>query len=129
MNSIEIKLKRVYERPSKDDGFRVLVDRLWPRGVSKADASLASWMKEIAPSDELRRWFDHDPDKWDEFRRRYEMELEANRNFVELLKGRIAAGPVTLVYAARNAEYNHAVALRDYLTRVIGADSRQATHK
>jgi uncharacterized protein YeaO (DUF488 family) len=109
------RLKRVYEAPSADDGFRVLVERLWPRGVSKERAALDLWLKDAAPSPELRQWFNHDPARWNEFRKRYAAELEARGEAVDLLRGREKEGPVTLVYAARDEEHNGALALKQYL--------------
>ncbi len=110
-----IILKRAYDAPASGDGFRVLVDRLWPRGVSKEDAALDRWMKEVAPSDNLRRWFDHDPEKWDEFRRRYRDELKGRDEEVAFLKEKSEEGTLTLVYAAKDTEHNNAVVLKDYL--------------
>lgn len=110
-----IRLKRAYEEPAPDDGFRVLVDRLWPRGVSKEELALDRWMKEIAPSDELRRWYDHDPKRWDEFCERYEAELDGREEEVAVLKERSEEGTLTLVYAAQDRAHNNAVVLRDYL--------------
>ena len=111
-----IQCKRVYDEASPEDGARVLVDRLWPRGVSKDEAMLDAWLREIAPSDELRTWFGHDPDKWDEFCRRYHSELDEKGEFVDALREKEAeAGPLTLVYAAKDREHNNAVALKNYL--------------
>jgi uncharacterized protein YeaO (DUF488 family) len=112
-----IKLKRVYEEPSKDDGERVLVERLWPRGLSKERAGVDLWLKDVAPSAELRRWFNHDPAKWEEFRQRYWRELEHNPEAVDLLRKKGRAGTVTLVYAARDEEHNGALALQQFLKR------------
>lgn len=111
-----IRTRRVYEAPADDDGFRVLVDRLWPRGVSREDAALDRWMKEIAPSDELRAWFDHDPERWDEFRARYARELAEKAEEIGFLREKAGEGPLTLVYAAKDTEHNNAVALAAYLT-------------
>lgn len=108
-----VKIKRIYEEPDPADGKRVLVDRLWPRGISKERALVDWWLKEIAPSDELRRWFGHDPDRWEVFRLRYRSELEANRAVVEELRSLAAKGPVTLLFAAKDEERNNAVVLRD----------------
>ena len=113
--AIELRLKRAYDEPDKADGQRILVDRLWPRGLSKEKAHIDHWEKEIAPSDELRRWFGHDPEKWSEFQRRYREELRANGEAVTALRGRIGGKAATLVYAAHDAEHNNAVALRDFL--------------
>lgn len=113
-----IQCKRVYDEPSPDDGTRVLVDRLWPRGVSKEEAELDAWMKEVAPSDELRTWFDHDPEKWEAFRRRYREELSENEDAVASLHEAATKGTLTLVYSAKDREHNNAVVLRDYLKRL-----------
>lgn len=110
-----IALKRAYDAPSRTDGCRVLVERLWPRGLSKRDAKVELWPKDVAPSTELRRWFDHDVDKWDEFRRRYFEELDARPEALAPLRERIEAGQVTFVFASRETRYNNAVALREYL--------------
>ncbi len=110
-----VRLKQAYEPPSADDGIRILVDRLWPRGVSKVDAKLDQWMKEIAPSTELRKWFGHDPKKWQEFRRRYIAELAARREQIEHLRELAKTGVVTLVYSARDEAHNDAVVLREVL--------------
>ena len=110
-----VRIKRAYEAPAPADGTRVLVDRLWPRGVRKADAGIATWMKEIAPSDPLRRWFGHDPRRWPEFRRRYRAELGHHGDWVAQLRELVRKGPLTLVYAARDEEHNQAVVLREVL--------------
>jgi uncharacterized protein YeaO (DUF488 family) len=111
-----ILLKRAYEPPAAEDGQRFLVERLWPRGVRKADLRLAGWLKQVAPTPELRRWFGHDPRKWSEFKRRYLDELRANEDALGPLRDASRRGPVTLVYGARDTEHNAAVALREYLT-------------
>lgn len=111
----DIRLKRAYEPPAAADGTRILVDRLWPRGVRKADLAIDRWLKEVAPSAELRRWFGHDPARWAEFRRRYAAELAAGPEPLAELRRAAAAGPVTLVYAARDEAHNHAVLLRELL--------------
>jgi len=122
-----IRTRRVYEAPADDDGFRVLVDRLWPRGVSREDAALDRWMKEIAPSDELRTWFGHDPERWDGFRARYARELDEKAEEVDFLREKAGEGTLTLVYAARDTEHNNAVALAAYLTGDRGqGESRDA---
>jgi uncharacterized protein YeaO (DUF488 family) len=108
---MDIKIKRVYERPDKTDGTRILVDRLWPRGLTKAKAKVDLWLKEIAPSTELRKWFGHEPDKWAEFKKRYHAELKKNGEQVALLKEEIEKGVVTLVYGAKDEEHNEAVVL------------------
>ncbi len=110
-----VRLKRVYEPADAGDGLRVLVDRLWPRGIRKDDAMVARWMKDIAPSSELRIWFAHDPARWDEFRRRYRAELAANADSLIELRTLARTGPLTLVYSARGPVHNHAVVLRDAL--------------
>jgi uncharacterized protein YeaO (DUF488 family) len=110
-----IKLKRAYEVPESDDGYRILVDRLWPRGVSKDSARIDLWLKGIAPSAVLRKWFGHDPLKWSEFRDRYFHELDKNPEVVEQLKEHVRHSMVTLVYGAKDQEHNHAVALKEYL--------------
>lgn len=110
-----VRLKRAYEPPSPDDGTRVLIDRLWPRGVSKDHAALDQWMKDIAPSTELRKWFGHDPAKWDEFRRRYAAELHRHADLLEQLRVLAQKGPVTLVYSAHDELHNDAVELRNVL--------------
>ncbi|HEY8459325.1 MAG TPA: DUF488 domain-containing protein [Blastocatellia bacterium] len=112
-----IKLKRAYEKPARDDGERILVERLWPRGLTKAKAKVDLWMKDIAPSAELRKWFGHDPDKWDEFRRRYQKELKSKGDLIKLLKRKAKAGAITLIYAARDEEHNSAVALKQFLQK------------
>jgi uncharacterized protein YeaO (DUF488 family) len=112
---VSISLKRAYEDPAPSDGCRILVERLWPRGLSKQDAEIDLWAREAAPSTELRRWFDHDPDKWAEFRRRYFEELHGRRDAVETILERIRAGPVTFVFASRETRFNNAVALKAYV--------------
>jgi uncharacterized protein YeaO (DUF488 family) len=112
-----IRLKRVYEPPSPDDGPRILVERLWPRGVNKQTAAIDHWAKEVAPSPELRRWYGHDAEKWDEFRRRYWSELDKNLEALDDLKRWLKEGPVTFVYAARDEEHNSALVLKEYLER------------
>lgn len=112
-----IRLKRAYDKPSKNDGHRVLVDRVWPRGVSKEDADLDEWMKEAAPSTGLRKWFGHDPDKWEEFSRRYYKELDKNSESLKPLVQRAKKGRITLVYGSKEARYNNAVALKEYLEK------------
>jgi uncharacterized protein YeaO (DUF488 family) len=111
------KLKRAYEKPSRTDGFRVLVERLWPRGVSKERAKLALWLKEVAPSAELRTWYGHDVAKWKEFQKRYAAELKDKTDELRLLKRRAAEGDVTLIYAAHDEEHNSALVLKRVLER------------
>ena len=110
-----IQLKRAYEEPSRRDGFRVLVERLWPRGVSKEEAHLDLWLKDVAPSTELRKWFGHDPAKWKEFQQRYRAELKDKKDALKLLKEKARAGTVTLVYGARDEEHNGALVLKKVL--------------
>ena len=111
-----LAIKRVYEAKSDDDGFRILVDRLWPRGETKEKAGVDLWLKEVAPSNELRKWFGHDPEKWDEFKKRYIEELRANPDAVSELKQAIRGHKkVTMVYGAKDEERNQAVVLRDFL--------------
>jgi uncharacterized protein YeaO (DUF488 family) len=110
-----VRLKRAYETPEKTDGTRILVDRLWPRGVSKAEAKLDEWIKEIAPSTELRTWFGHDPRRWDEFRKRYRAELAEHAETLKDLRRRAREGPITLVYSARDEIHNDAVVLRNVI--------------
>ena len=107
-----VRLKRAYEPAAAGDGTRILVDRLWPRGVSKQRAAIDCWMKDIAPSTALRKWFGHDPARWDEFRRRYAKEVRAHADLLDQLRALARQGPVTLVYAARDEEHNDAVELR-----------------
>ncbi|WP_333582224.1 DUF488 domain-containing protein [Methanoculleus bourgensis] len=110
-----IRIKRVYEEPSEDDGLRILVDRLWPRGLSKAKAKVDRWEKDLAPTTELRRWFGHDPAKWEEFLQRYRAELEGKEEALARLRREANDGTVTLLYAAKDEEHNNAVALKRYI--------------
>lgn len=112
---MSIQLKRVYASTDPHDGFRILVDRLWPRGMSRRAAHIDLWLKEVAPSSPLRKWFGHDPTKWAVFRDRYFSELRSNPEAIEPLNEHVHRGVVTFVYAARDTEYNHAVALKQYL--------------
>ena len=111
----KIRIKRVYEKPEREDGFRILVDRLWPRGFTKERAAVDLWLKEVAPTTELRKWFSHDPAKWTEFKKRYLHELKENKEVVSLLKEQIKNSDVTLVYAAKDEEHNEALVLRSFL--------------
>jgi uncharacterized protein YeaO (DUF488 family) len=108
-----VKLKRAYEPPAATDGTRILIDRLWPRGISKKKAALDQWMKEIAPSTKLRKWFGHDPARWGEFRRRYAAEVHDNAVLLDQLRSFARRGPITLVYSAHDELHNDAVVLRD----------------
>ena len=110
-----IKIKRIYEKAERGDGFRILVDRLWPRGVSKDKAKLDLWLKNIAPTDSLRKWFNHDPKKWSEFQKRYKTEIKANKEALDQLKGIIKKEKmITLLYAAKDKEHNEAIVLLKY---------------
>jgi uncharacterized protein YeaO (DUF488 family) len=123
ITAANVRLKRAYEPAKSDDGSRILVDRLWPRGVSKADAALDQWMKEIAPSTELRQWFGHDPARWQEFQRRYAEEVRQQPALLRQLRDLARNGPVTLVYSAHDELHNDAVVLRQLLLgRKIGGD-------
>jgi uncharacterized protein YeaO (DUF488 family) len=113
-----IKLKRVYEEAERSDGFRILVDRLWPRGLSKEKARIDLWLKNVAPSNELRKWFAHQPEKWGGFKRRYFKELDDSKSeLTKLIQKKAEEGVVTLLYAAKNEKYNNAVALKEYLEK------------
>ena len=112
-----ISLKRAYEPPEPSDGCRILVERLWPRGVSKQDAKIDLWLKEAAPSTELRRWFNHEPDKWPEFKRRYFKELASCEEALQPIRERVRAGRVTFVFASREQRFNNAVALKEYVQK------------
>jgi uncharacterized protein YeaO (DUF488 family) len=116
----EVHIKRAYDPPSPEDGRRILIDRLWPRGVSKKRAHLDLWLKEVAPSAQLRRWFGHRPERWLEFRARYREELRSNRAVGDLTQA-VASGPITLVYGAKDRQHNDAVVLAEHLTTVLGA--------
>jgi uncharacterized protein YeaO (DUF488 family) len=112
---MDIRIKRAYEEPSDEDGTRILVDRLWPRGISKERARIDFWPKAVAPSNELRKWYGHDPAKWEEFKERYFAELEAGPEGLEELQEQAQGGVVTFVYSSKERELNNAVALREYL--------------
>lgn len=114
---LDIRLKRAYEEPGSSDGRRILVERLWPRGVTREAAALDDWMKDIAPSAELRKWYGHEPDRWPEFQKRYARELANKLALVEELRSQCAAGPVTLIFAARDEARNSAVVLKAVLER------------
>jgi uncharacterized protein YeaO (DUF488 family) len=111
----QIFLRRAYEPPGPHDGQRILVDRVWPRGVSKEEAHLSSWQRDVAPSNDLRRWFGHDPARWDEFRTRYHAEIDAHPDVLQPILEAVKKGDVTLVYGARDEEHNQAVALKQFL--------------
>jgi uncharacterized protein YeaO (DUF488 family) len=110
-----IRTKRVYEEPSRDDGRRILVDRLWPRGITKADAKIDFWAKQIAPSNELRRWYRHEDSKWSEFKRRYYAELADDPKAITELRDRMGSGVVTFIYSSKETKRNNATALKEYL--------------
>jgi uncharacterized protein YeaO (DUF488 family) len=117
LQGMDIRMKRAYEPADDSDGYRVLIDRLWPRGVSRERAELDEWIKELAPSGELRQWFGHDPARFDEFRRRYADELRSQRPLLTALRRRARLGTLTLVYSARDTEHNDAVVLAEVLRR------------
>lgn len=115
-----IRCKRIYEQPSRDDGRRVLVDRLWPRGISRETARIDDWLKELAPSDQLRHWYGHDPARWDEFRHRYRLELADKDPLLDQLLREAGQGPVTLLFAAKDAEHSNAAVLKEFLEEHTG---------
>ena len=110
-----IRIKRAYEPPTDDDGTRILIDRLWPRGVKKENLALDQWAKELSPSTELRQWFGHDPARWQEFRRRYAAQLRQRTDLLDPLRALARKGPITLVYSAHDEAHNNAVAMREFL--------------
>lgn len=113
-----IKIQRIYDKASEEDGFRILVDRLWPRGMSIDKAKVDLWLKEVAPSDELRKWFSHDPQKWQEFKKRYEKELKGKQELLRIIKQADKEnGTVTILYSAKDEEHNQAVALFAFLQK------------
>ena len=120
MKNSVIKLKRAYDAADSTDGTRFLVERLWPRGIKKTALPLEAWLKDVAPSTALRRWFGHDPKKWSEFRRRYFRELAGNTDALELIIKAAHHGPVTLVYSSHDTKHNNAVALKDYVEAQVG---------
>ncbi|CAN5487744.1 DUF488 domain-containing protein [soil metagenome] len=122
-----VQIKRIYVAPSKEDGYRVLVDRLWPRGVSKERANLDLWLKEIAPSTELRKWFDHDVAKWPEFKTKYRQELRDSEAMTAQLKELASHQTVTLLFAARDEEHNEAVVIRDFLEKCSSVSPNSPT--
>lgn len=123
-----VRLKRVYEAPAPEDGQRFLVDRLWPRGVKKEAAGLTAWLKDLAPSDELRRWFNHDPARWEEFRERYRRELAAPpcQALLQDLARRARTQTVTLVFAAKDAAYNNAQVIKEVLLDILADNTQEA---
>jgi uncharacterized protein YeaO (DUF488 family) len=110
-----IQLKRAYDKPEKGDGFRVLIDRIWPRGVRKEDLKLDEWLKSLAPSTELRKWFGHDPAKWEEFKKRYFRELSAHPDEIRMLREKMRDGPLMIVFGSKEERFNNATALKEYL--------------
>lgn len=112
-----IKIKRIYDPVADDDGKRILVDRLWPRGIKKENAKIDEWLKDIAPSNELRKWFSHDPSKWQEFRKRYRSELKKNSSLIERLATESKRGTITLLFTAKDKEHNNAVVLREVIEK------------
>ena len=116
-----IGLKRAYDPPAASDGLRILVDRVWPRGMRRDALQVDAWLKDLAPSTKLRKWFAHDPKKWHEFKKRYARELEQRADAVKQLVARAKAGHVTLVFGAKDVEHNNAVALKEYLQRRLGS--------
>lgn len=117
---LRVNLKRAYEAPTKSDGQRILVDRVWPRGVTKEEILIDDWVKDVAPSTALRKWFNHEPPKWNEFKRRYFRELEKQPDALKRLLAKSKAGTMTLVFGAKDAGHNNAVALKEYLERHAG---------
>lgn len=115
-----IGLKRAYEEAAPEDGVRFLVERLWPRGIKKIDLKMDAWLKDVAPSDALRRWFGHDPKKWSTFRQRYSAELDSNPQAWEPIRSAARHGRVTLIYSSHDTEHNNAVALKEYLEAHMG---------
>jgi uncharacterized protein YeaO (DUF488 family) len=117
---LKVNLKRAYEAPAKSDGQRILVDRVWPRGVTKEEILIDDWVKDVAPSTALRKWFNHEPPKWNEFKRRYFRELERRPDALKRLLAKSRAGTMTLVFGAKDAGHNNAVALKEYLEHHAG---------
>lgn len=126
--NMTVKIKRVYEQADKNDGVRILVDRLWPRGLTKGKAAVDLWLKESAPSTELRKWFGHDPAKWTSFRGRYETELRHNGDLLKLLKQKASEGTVTLVYGARDQKHNEALVLKQFLGKLARHRANERDH-
>jgi len=116
---VGVRVKRVYDLPAKADGYRMLVDRLWPRGLKKSEARIDEWLREIAPSTALRKWFKHDPDKWKEFKKKYSAELDDHREQVEKLAREARKRTITLLFSARDTEHNNAVALKEYIEQLM----------
>jgi uncharacterized protein YeaO (DUF488 family) len=112
-----VQIKRIYDPPASDDGVRILVDRLWPRGIKKEKAHVDEWAKDLAPSNELRRWFSHDPNKWAEFKKRYRKELAEKQEVLKKIRDTSRKRTITLIYAAKDTEHNNAVVLKEILSR------------
>jgi len=110
-----IKIKRIYDPPAEDDGFRILVDRLWPRGLTKEKAKADLWLKEIAPSDQLRKWYGHDPKKWAEFKKKYSKELDQKTDLIDQIVKKTKEGDLTFLFSSKEEKLNNAVALREYI--------------
>ena len=123
-----IQTKRVYEPPARSDGTRFLVERLWPRGLKKEDLDARAWLKDVAPSTELRKWFNHDPAKWSEFKRKYHRELDKEPQAWEPILQAARRGTVTLLYSTHDTEHNNAIALEEYLDRRLAGQEREAAH-
>ncbi len=123
-----IQTKRVYEPPARSDGTRFLVERLWPRGLKKEDLDARAWLKDVAPSTELRKWFNHDPAKWSEFKRKYHRELDKEPQAWEPILQAARRGTVTLLYSTHDTEHNNAIALEEYLDRRLAGQAREAAH-
>jgi uncharacterized protein YeaO (DUF488 family) len=117
--TMDIRMKRIYEPPSKKDGFRMLVDRLWPRGISKEKARIDLWLKEVAPSNELRKWSGHKEERWREFKKRYFGELKNKKELLDIIIEKSRKSGVTLLYAAKNEKHNNAVALKEYIENMV----------
>ncbi len=114
---MNLKIKRAYEEPARGDGFRVLVDRLWPRGIKKEDARIDVWLREAAPSTDLRKWYGHDPKKWEEFKKKYFQELDAKQEILTPIRLELKKRSVTLVFSSKEERFNNAVALKEYLQK------------
>jgi uncharacterized protein YeaO (DUF488 family) len=117
--AIRIKIKRIYDPPGAEDGFRILVDRLWPRGLSKEKAKVDLWLREISPSNELRKWYGHDPDKWTEFKKKYLEEIEEKKEEFDLLRKKAREVTVTFLFSSKEEELNNAAALKEFVERKL----------
>lgn len=121
VRKLVIRIKRIYDTPSEEDGYRALVDRLWPRGITKEKAGIDIWLKDAGPSDELRKWFNHEPQKWGDFKKRYFAELEHKQGILSPIVEKLEEG-VSLLYSAKDKQYNNAVALKEYLEKKMEAN-------